>query len=46
LNDEQLQMKAPFALVGSKDISTRQVVEWFALNHARNHLKAIQSALQ
>jgi uncharacterized damage-inducible protein DinB len=46
LNDVQLKMGTPFALVGGKEISTRQVVEWFALNHAQNHLKAIQSTLE
>lgn len=45
LTDEQLERKAPFKLIGGKEISGLQLVEWFLINHANNHLKEIEEAL-
>ncbi len=45
LQDEQLAKTAPFALIGNQEINAQQVIEWFLLNHANNHLEAIQETL-
>ena len=41
LQDEQLTKTTPFALIGNQKVSAQQVVKWFLLNHANNHLEAI-----
>jgi len=45
LSDEQLANRGPFSLVSGREVSAKQVVEWFAIGHARNHLEAIQKTL-
>ena len=46
LQDEQLERTAPFTLTGGKEIKARQVVEWFLISHANNHLNDIRKALE
>ena len=46
LNDEQLDITAPFELIGGNDISAHKTVEWFLLNHIHNHLNAIKQTLE
>ena len=45
LSDADLQVSAPFALIGGQEISVQQMVQWFLVNHAHNHVAAIHKAL-
>lgn len=45
LTDADLQVSAPFPLIGGKEISAQQVVQWFLVNHAHNHLAAIHKTI-
>lgn len=45
LSDADLQVAAPFALIGGQEITTQQMVQWFLVNHAHNHLVAVHKAL-
>jgi uncharacterized damage-inducible protein DinB len=46
LSDEVLAVSTPFALIGGQAITVQQVVEWFLINHAHNHLSAINETLE
>lgn len=46
LNDEQLTLKAPFALIDGKEIDAERMMQWFAINHAHNHLKEVQETIE
>ncbi len=45
LSEADWQASAPFTLVDSPTISAAQMFEWFLINHAQNHLQAINEAL-
>jgi hypothetical protein len=45
LNDAQLSVKAPFALLGGKEIDAARIMQRFAISHAQNHLKEIQETI-
>ena len=45
LSDADLQTSAPFALIGGQPISVQQMVQWFLINHAENHIKAIHKSI-
>jgi hypothetical protein len=44
LSDADLQVSAPFPLIGGQPISVQQMVQWFLVNHAHNHVAAIHKA--
>lgn len=41
LSDADLQKAAPFQLIGGQLISVQQMVQWFMINHAHNHIETI-----
>jgi hypothetical protein len=45
LSEADLQVAAPFALIGGQEITTQQMVQWFLVNHAHNHLSVIHKVL-
>lgn len=45
LTDADLQVAATFPLIGGQAITTQQMVQWFLVNHAHNHLATIHKAL-
>ena len=45
LSDADLQTSAPLPLIGGQEITTQQMVQWFLINHAHNHIEAIQKTL-
>ncbi len=45
LSDSDLQTAAPFPLIGGQPISVQQMVQWFLINHAHNHLEAIHNSI-
>lgn len=45
LTDADLQTSAPFPLIGGQPITVQQMVQWFLINHAHNHVAAIQQTL-
>jgi hypothetical protein len=45
LSDADLQVSAPFALIGGQPISVQQMVQWFLVNHAHNHIAAIHKTI-
>lgn len=45
LTDADLQVSATFPLIGGQAITAQQMVQWFLVNHAHNHLAAIQNAV-
>lgn len=45
LSDADLQVTASFPLIGGQDISVQQMVQWFLVNHAHNHLEAVEKTL-
>ena len=45
LTDADLQVSATFPLIGGQAITTQQMVQWFLVNHAHNHLKAIHNVI-
>lgn len=45
LTDAELQITAPFALLDGQEISAQQMVQWFLVNHAHNHLATIHQAI-
>ena len=45
LTDTDLQTSAPFALIGGNPVTTQQMVQWFLVNHAHNHLGSIDETL-
>lgn len=45
LSDADLQQTAPLPLIGGQEISVQQVVQWFLINHAHNHIEAIHKTL-
>lgn len=46
LNNADLAISTPFALIGGQPITVQQVIEWFLINHAHNHLSAINETLE
>ena len=44
LSNADLQVSAPFALIGGQEISVQQMVQWFLVNHTHNHVAAIHKA--
>lgn len=46
LSDADLQTSAPFPLIGGQPIKVQQMVQWFLINHAHNHLEAINQSLE
>lgn len=46
LTDADLQTSVPFALIGGNPVTTQQMVQWFLVNHAHNHLASINGALE
>ena len=46
LSDADLQVSAPFPLIGGQPISVQQMVQWFLVNHAHNHIAAIHKTKQ
>ena len=38
-------LSTPFPLIGGKEISAQQMVQWFLVNHAHNHLGAIHKTI-
>lgn len=46
LSDADLQVTAPLPLIGGQAISAQQMVQWFLVNHAHNHLESIHKALE
>ncbi len=45
LTDADLQVSATFPLIGGQAISTQQMVQWFLVNHAHNHLEVIHNTI-
>ncbi len=45
LTDADLQVAATFPLIDGQVITTQQMVQWFLVNHAHNHLEAIHTTL-
>lgn len=45
LTDFDLQVAANFPLMGDQDITAQQMVQWFLVNHAHNHLAAIHTTI-
>lgn len=45
LSDADLQVSAAFSLIGGQEISAQQMVQWFLVNHAHNHLAAVHNTL-
>ena len=45
LSDADLQVSAPFPLIGGQPISVQQMVQWFLVNHAHNHVEVISKTL-
>ncbi|MCA9972341.1 MAG: DinB family protein [Anaerolineales bacterium] len=45
LTDADLQASAPFPLIGGQSITAQQMVQWFLVNHAHNHIAAIQQTI-
>jgi hypothetical protein len=45
LSDADLQVAAAFPLIGGQDITAQQMVQWFLVNHAHNHLTAIHNTI-
>jgi hypothetical protein len=45
LSDADLQVAAPFALLDGQEITAQQMVQWFLVNHAHNHLQAVHNAV-
>lgn len=45
LTDADLQVSATFPLIGGQAITTQQMVQWFLVNHAHNHLEAIHNTI-
>ena len=45
LSDADLQVSASFPLIGGQSISVQQMVQWFLINHAHNHVEAIHKIL-
>ena len=45
LSDADLQVSAPFPLIGGQPISVQQMVQWFLVNHAHNHVAAIHKTI-
>jgi hypothetical protein len=45
LSDADLQVSTPFPLIGGQPISVQQMVQWFLVNHAHNHIAAIHKTL-
>ncbi len=45
LSDADLQVSAPFALIGGQEISVQQMVQWFLVNHAHNHIATIHKTI-
>jgi hypothetical protein len=45
LSDTDLQTSAPLPLIGGQEISVQQMVQWFLINHAHNHIEAITKTL-
>lgn len=45
LTDADLQVSAHFPLIGGKPISVQQMVQWFLVNHALNHIAAIHNTI-
>ena len=46
LTDADLQTSTPFALIGGNPVTTQQMVQWFLVNHAHNHLGSIDEILK
>jgi hypothetical protein len=45
LSDADLQISANFPLIGGQPISVQQMVQWFLVNHAHNHITVVHKAL-
>ena len=45
LTDADLQVAAAFSMMGGQEITVQQMVQWFLVNHAHNHLAAIHNTL-
>ncbi|WP_420642373.1 DinB family protein [Candidatus Leptofilum sp.] len=45
LTDADLQIAALFPLIGGQEITAQQMVQWFLINHAHNHLEAIHNTI-
>lgn len=45
LTDADLQVSATFPLIGGQAITTQQMVQWFLVNHAHNHLETIHNTI-
>ena len=45
LADADLQVSAPFPLLGGQPITAQQMVQGFLVNHAHNHLAAIHQVI-
>ncbi|MCB8943206.1 MAG: DinB family protein [Ardenticatenaceae bacterium] len=45
LSDADLQVSASFPLIGGQPISVQQMVQWFLVNHAHNHVAAIHKTI-
>jgi hypothetical protein len=45
LSDADLQDSTPFPLIGGQPISVQQMVQWFLVNHAHNHIAAIHKTI-
>ncbi len=45
LSDDDLQTTAAFPLIGGQPISVQQMVQWFLINHAYNHMEAIRKTI-
>ena len=46
LTDADLQLSASLPLIGGQEISVQQMVQWFLVNHAHNHLAAIHKTIR
>jgi hypothetical protein len=45
LTDADLQVSESLSLIGGQPISVQQMVQWFLVNHAHNHITAIHKTL-
>jgi hypothetical protein len=45
LTDADLQVAATFPLIGGQAITTQQMVQWFLVNHAHNHLATVHNTI-
>lgn len=46
LSDAELQVGAPFPLIGGQPITVQQMVQWFLINHAHNHIETVKNSLK